>query len=59
MKIICDQKEFAALVKSCMGSQIYDDCRGCIMGALCSRGEIKEDIPMSEIDDICEVVSDG
>lgn len=59
MKIICTKEEFAALVKSCMGGQIYDNCRGCIMGALCSQGEINDDIPMSEIEDVCEVVSDG
>ena len=57
MKIICNKQEFAALVRSCMGSARFEACVGCPFASICTAGgEIQfEDQKMTRIEDICEI----
>lgn len=63
MKIICNQKEFAALVRECYRSTRDGSCCGCLFCPVCSGGAdlIDEDKFMTRIEDICdiEVVAGG
>ena len=62
MKIICDQKEFAALVRECYRSTRDGSCYGCLFASICTAGNepMCEDQIMSRIEDICDIeVADG
>lgn len=59
MKIICNTREFALLVRICAESEREDGCRGCTFQAFCSTGSTIDDVyEMSCIEDLCEVRDD-
>lgn len=57
MKIICNQKEFAALVRMCYRSAMDHRCDGCPFGGVCTAGgePMYDDQIMGRIEDICEI----
>lgn len=60
MKIICNKKEYAALVRGCQESEYgrYGaSCSGCVFARVCSQGNIERDDGdvMTHIEDICEI----
>ena len=63
MKILCNQKEFAALVRECYRCARDGSCDGCPFASICTSGgePMYDDHIMSRIEDICEieVASDG
>ena len=62
MKIICNQQEFAQLVRACAktSSGMYLSCGGCVFNGVCAGNGAPEDGDvMSCIEDICEVQGAG
>lgn len=57
MKIICSKQEFAALVRSCMGSARFEACAGCPFAGICTAGgePVYDEQIMTRIEDICEI----
>ena len=57
MKIICNKKEFAALVRECFRSTRDGSCCGCLFSPICTAGSepMYDDQVMSRIEDICEI----
>lgn len=57
MKIICNQKEFAALVRECYSGCRDERCAGCPFRGICSSGreEFYDGELMSRIEDLCEI----
>lgn len=57
MKIICNKKEFAALVRECYRGARDGSCVGCLFAAVCTAGreQMYEDQVMTRIEDICEI----
>lgn len=61
MKIICNQNEFAALVRECCHAA-KNGCEGCLFDKVCTGGYDRNDdaYVMDRIEDICQIeVSDG
>ena len=55
MKIICNKKEFAEMVRSCEGAIASDDCNACVFAGLCSHCCSLERGSMDFIEDVCEI----
>lgn len=57
MKIICNQSEFAALIRSCTYSLIENSsCSGCVFAEICSQEcDMSDEDIMSRIEDICTI----
>lgn len=55
MKIICNKKEFAELVRNCDGTLFNDGCNCCVFVGLCSQGCSLDTSGMDFIEDICEI----
>lgn len=57
MKIVCNQKEFAALVRECYRCAREEACAGCPFASICTAGDepMYDDQIMSRIEDICEI----
>lgn len=57
MKIVCNQKEFAALVRECYRCAREEYCTGCPFASICTAGNepVYEDQIMTRIEDICEI----
>ena len=58
MKIVCNQREFAALVRSCAGvcASVYTSCSGCVFSGVCTQGGDPADGDiMFSVEDICEI----
>ena len=59
MKLICNKEEFAALIRSCMSGNAFDQCCGCAFTPFCSQySDMEDDDYMSSIEDICELSSE-
>ena len=60
MKIVCDKKEFAMLVRGCVHGQRDGQCCGCVFSGICAQdGERFDGDVMCNIDDLCEIVTEG
>ena len=62
MKITCNKKEFAALVRECYRAARDGSCYGCLFAPVCTSGSdrVNDDQIMTRIEEICEIeVSDG
>ena len=60
MKIICNKREFALLVRECALTKNEDTCRGCLFASICAQGgDSLYDEIMEAIEDICEVEAGG
>ena len=55
MKIICNKKEFAELVRNCECTLSNDGCNACVFVGLCSQGCSVARDGMDFIEDICEI----
>lgn len=60
MKIICNKREFAQLVRECANVSNNEKCHGCIFAPICTQGgDALYDEIMVRIEDICEVEAGG
>ena len=57
MKITCNKKEFAALVRECYRAARDGSCCGCLFSPVCTSGSdpVYDDQIMTRIEDICEI----
>ena len=56
MKLICNKEEFAALIRSCLSGNAFDQCCGCAFIPFCSRyNEMEDNDCMKSVEDICEL----
>lgn len=62
MKIICNQADFAVLVRECAANSVTitngKPCDGCLFSGLCDTSLKKEYGFMKCIEDICEISND-
>ena len=57
MKILCNQKEFAALVRECYRCAREEHCCGCPFASICTAGgePMYDDQIMARIEDIIKI----